>query len=267
MLFSVLLSVYNKESELNLNSSLESVLVNQTVLPDQIVLVVDGSIREELENIIERFCVSFANFNVLRLNSTKGLANALNEGLKSCDHEIIFRMDTDDICLPNRFETQLKFMESNDDIAVCGSYVLEFDEDEDDIVSSRKVPVSHEEIVNFCKSRNPISHPSVCFRKSALLDVGGYPLIYPEDYLLWVRMIKAGYKFANIPEFLLKMRTNEAFIKRRGFTFLIGELKIYFYLYKIGWISIFNLARIAILRSIVRLAPSFIKIWLYRNLR
>lgn len=267
MPFTVLLSVYNNESDTNLISSLKSVLVNQTVLPDQVVLVVDGPIREELENIIDKFSFSFSNFHVIRLNSSKGLANALNEGLKHCENEIVFRMDTDDISLPSRFETQLKFMNLNDDIAVCGSYVLEFDENEDDIVSSRKVPLSHEEIVNFCKRRCPMSHPSVCFRKSAVLDTGGYPLTYPEDYLLWIRMIKADYKFANIPEFLLKMRTNEAFIKRRGFSFLIGELKIYFFLYKIGWISIINLVIISFIRSIVRLAPNFLKIWMYRNLR
>tara|TARA_X000000950_G_scaffold288821_1_gene407639 strand:- start:1728 stop:2549 length:822 start_codon:yes stop_codon:yes gene_type:complete len=265
--FSVLLSVYNNESSENLISSLESVLVNQSVLPDQVVLVVDGYICEELDNIIEEFKTSFENLHIIRLKLNKGLANALNEGLKYCDHELVFRMDTDDISLPNRFETQLEFMTLNDDIAVCGSYVLEFDENEDDIISTRKVPLSHEEIIKFCKYRNPMSHPSVCFRKSAVLDSGSYPLLYPEDYLLWIKMIMAGFRFANIPSFLLKMRTNNAFIERRGFEFLLGELKIYFFLYKIGWISIIHLVRVTLQRAFLRLAPSFIKIWLYRNMR
>ena len=267
MSFSVLLSLYNNESDINLISSLESILVNQSVLPDQVVLVIDGFIREELEDIVGQFCESFDNIDVIRLELNKGLAYALNEGIKYCNNEIVFRMDTDDISLPCRFETQMKFMTLNDEVAVCGSYVLEFNENEYDIVSNRKVPVNHEEVVEFCKFRNPMSHPSVCFRKSAVLDVGGYPLIYPEDYLLWIRMIKAGFKFANIPEFLLKMRTNDAFIKRRGLTFLIGELKTYLFLHKIGWISTIYLVRVAFLRSLVRLAPSFIKIWLYRNVR
>ena len=267
MSFSVLLSLYNGESGINFVSSLESVLIHQSVLPDQVVIVIDGFIRDELEDIVGQFCASFANVDVIRLERNKGLANALNEGLSYCNHEIVFRMDTDDISLPHRFETQLNFMTLHDDIAVCGSYVLEFDDDQNDIVSSRKVPVSHDEIVQFCRTRNPISHPSACFRKSAVSHVGGFPLIYPEDYLLWIKMIQAGFKFANIPDFLLKMRTNDAFIKRRGFVFLIGELKIYLYLHKIGWISAIHLVRISILRSLVRLAPAFIKVWLYRNAR
>lgn len=265
--FSVLLSLYNGEKASNLRLSLESVSFSSTIMPDEIVLVIDGFIRDELKSVIDDFSDKFKSIKLIPLSENVGLASALNIGLNNCSNDLVFRMDTDDISLPERFEKQLNFMLENPQVSVLGSFVSEFGDDESNILSTRVVPTNHFEISSFILSRNPLSHPSVCFRKSHVLNVGGYPLIYPEDYLLWIKMLEAGYKFANLPIVLVKMRTGDDFIKRRGFKFLQGELKIYYYMYSKKMISIYSFFKFSILRSIVRLSPSFLKIWFYRNTR
>lgn len=100
-----------------------------------------------------------------------------------------------------------------------------------------------------------------------ILQIGGYPDIYPEDYLLWVRVLQAGYKLANIPEVLLHMRTGDDFITRRGYKFLKGELRSYRIMYQDGFINFYQFMKVSLLRSLVRLSPAFVKVWLYKNMR
>lgn len=266
--FSVLLSVYYKEESKYLNGSLISIWDDQILKPSQIVLVQDGPLTQELANVLEAWSAKLGSvLCLIPLLKNVGLAAALNEGLKYCKYEIVARMDTDDIAIPDRFEKQFTFMQNNPEVAVCSGLIEEWSQDFSYKISERCLPLTHQEIAKFAKRRSPISHPAVMFRKTAVLAVGGYPNIYPEDYPLWGSMLAQGYIFANLPGLLLKMRVGNALTERRGLQFLKGEIKIYKYLLNIGFINRFEYLTNCILRGVVRLSPVWLKKIFYKYLR
>ncbi len=265
---SILLSVYAKELPSYLNQSLTSVWDNQTNKPSQIVLVKDGPLTHELDFEIERWVDILGTvLTVIELPKNVGLAEALNTGLLHCKYDLVVRMDTDDIAMPERLKIQLAFMDDNPEIAVSSGFIEEWNDDFSIQLSRRILPLEHDELVRFAKMRSPISHPACIFRKSAVMDVGGYPNIYPEDHLLWVRVIQKGYKIANVAEVILRMRTGNGFITRRGYRFLKGELCGYREMYKSSFFSFCEFIRACFLRAFIRLSPNFIKIWIYKTLR
>src|SRR5690606_26872976 len=216
--FSVLMSVYSKERASYLQQALNS-LSAQTLRPSQIVIVEDGPLDNDLRRVIEQY-TALLPLTLVQLDTNVGLARALNAGLLKCEHEIIVRMDSDDQALPERFYRQLQFLEQHPEIDVVGSWIIETSEDITVDVTLKRLPCEHTNIVAFSKWRNPIAHPAVAFRRDAVKKAGMYPLIFPEDYALWSTMIVQGYRFANIPEVLLRMRTGNSFLNRRGIDFL-----------------------------------------------
>lgn len=224
--FSVLMSVYYKESAEYFNLALLSNLVNQTVTPTEMVLVCDGKLTDELENIISIYQEKFSDIlKVYRLEENVGLGKALNYGLSKCTYELIARSDSDDICVENRFEKQLLYL-STHDLDIVSSAIDEFDSDYIKPLRCKKLPVSHEEIVKMAKFRNPINHMSVMFKKSSIIDAGSYMhLPYVEDYYLWVRAINNGAKLANIDEVLVHARVGNGMEKRRGNKVYISSWK------------------------------------------
>lgn len=253
MQFSVLMSVYQKESPFFLEQCLLS-LQQQTVQADEIVLVEDGILTPALYAVIQNYSNSLPIKSV-KLNENRGLATALNVGLTHCVHEIVARMDTDDVALPERFERQLQFMRDNPEIDVLSSWIEERVNSLEKSGFVKKVPALHSEILRFSKRRNPINHPASVYRKSSVLAAGGYPLIFPEDYALWSVMLVKGYKFANLQTVLLHMRTGEDFIVRRGISFLKGELGLLRYQRSIGFLGVTDLFIYLMIRSIVRISP------------
>lgn len=268
MSFSVLLSVYAKEQPGYFNQAFLSIWDQQTLKPNQIVLVKDGPLTAELDAEIQGWQEKLGEvLTVVELPENVGLGAALNEGLKACKHELVARMDTDDIAMPDRFEKQFTFMQNNPNVAVCSGLIEEWSQDYSYKISERRLPLTHQEIAKFAKRRSPISHAAVMFRKSAVLAVGGYPNIYPEDYPLWGSMLAQGYIFANLPDLLLKVRVGNALTERRGLQFLKGEIKIYKYLLDIGFINRFEYLTNCILRGVVRLSPVWLKKIFYKYLR
>jgi len=266
--FSVLLSVYAKENPCYLEMALCSIWHDQNLKPSQIVLVKDGALTQELEHIIDGWKKMLGPvFCIVSLSENSGLAAALNCGLEVCRYDLVARMDTDDISTPCRFEKQYKFFMDNPETSVCSGQIEEWAQDFSFLFSERKVPVAHDAILRFAKSRSPINHPAVMYRKSAVLHVGGYPAMYPEDYPLWVKMLMEGYKFGNLPDVILKMRVGSEFLKRRGWLFLKGEMRVYRYLYEINFIDFFVFVKNCSLRIFVRLSPAFVKSLLYKFFR
>lgn len=266
--FSVLISIYHRENPCYLNECMASIWEQQTLKPTEIILVKDGTLTAELDAVIIQWKAKLDDIlNIISLKKNVGLARALNEGLKYCKYELVARMDSDDRAMSDRFHKQIRFMLENPDIAVSSGLVEEWNENFSYKISERILPLTHDKIYYFAKSRNPISHPAVIFRKSAVLNVGGYPTIYPEDYPLWGIMLVNGYQFANLPDLLLKMRIGNALIERRGKTFLIGEIQLFHYLHKIGFLNRYELYRNILQRSIVRQSPLWIKKLLYKYLR
>jgi len=197
-----------------------------------------------------------------------GLGDALNEGMKYCTNELVARMDSDDIALPERFEKQLGvFM--GDSIDVCSSWVGEFDDDEYRVLSYRKLPEEHEQIVKFFKTRNGINHPAVMYRKSTVELVGGYrKMIGFEDYYLWVRLIQAGAKLHNIQEPLVNMRAGRGQIERRaGLKYMIQEFRFLMKLREIRFLSFTQLCGNVMLRGVVRVLPKILVRKVYSVIR
>lgn len=263
--FSVLMSVYWKESPSSLKDCFVS-LSNQTLKPNETILVEDGPLGEELNLVIDQFR-DILKINSIRLEKNYGLAYALNVGLKHCSNELVARMDTDDICKYDRFEKQLKFMQYHPEIGVCGSYATEFKEDIFEAKDIKYLPLEHKELYKFAKKRCPLNHMTVLFRKSIVLSVGGYPLICPEDYALWSVLLVNNIKMANIPESLVYIRTNNDFYKRRGKLFFKGEFNLIKFQRKLGFLTFYEFCRNVTLRFFLRYSPDALKILLYSYAR
>lgn len=238
--YSVLMSVYYKEEPENLKMSMESIYT-QTIPTDDFVLVCDGELTLELNEVIADMQQQFGNvLHVVRLSENMGLGNALNIGLKQCRHELVARMDSDDISFSDRCEKQLRVFQENLEISILSGTILEFSENPEIITGKRILPETHEEICIFSHKRNPFNHPAVMLKKSAVDLAGGYKETYPlfEDYYLWVRMLQCGCKGYNLQEPLLYMRTPMDIYKRRGGKkYAENLLRFHKWLIVSGWIK------------------------------
>lgn len=265
--FSVLMSLYYKEHPSFLRQSLES-LFNQTVTPNEVILVEDGPLTEALYEILDEYCKNHAEIKRIKLSQNGGLGKALNEGLKHCSYELVARMDTDDIALPKRFEKQLKVFNDYPQVDVVSSWIEEFDSETNILIAERKLPEYPYELYNYGKKRCPINHPVVMFKKSSIFFAGNYqsfPLF--EDYYLWVRLLLNGAKFYNVQESLLRFRTSSDMYKRRGgIKHAIDEIKFQSHIRALGYITwkryIINIG----IRFTTRVVPNSIRKWIYQHL-
>ncbi|MCK3658986.1 amylovoran biosynthesis protein AmsE [Pasteurellaceae bacterium Pebbles2] len=268
MKFSVLMSLYIKENPIFLRESLQS-LVEQTVQADEIVLVLDGAITTELEQVLNEFSDKLP-LKLVPLPQNVGLGKALNEGIKAANNEWLFRMDTDDICYPKRFEKQVEFIEQNPDVVLFSTQISEFDTDPKQVLAIRRVPVSYEDIVKFNRIRSPFNHMTVAYKKSVLEEVGGYQHhLFLEDYNLWNRIIAKGYKVGNLPEILLYARTagNAMFNRRRGWIYAKSEWKLYQLKRELNIQTAFAGLNTFLLRTVPRLMPVWLVKALYKLVR
>ena len=264
MNFSVLISVYYKEKPEYLEDAINSIF-NQTLLPKEVILVEDGKLTDELYAVINILKEKYHEIKTVRLKENRGLGPALNEGLKYCSYDIVARMDSDDISMPNRFRLQIDFLENHPDIDIISGWIDEFYGNKENIISTRKTPEAHNDIVKFGKSRNPINHPATMFRKSIICNIGGYSAIpFLEDYDLWVRAILNGAHLYNIQQSLLWFRLSDnAFLRRGGIDYAKNEITFQYHLHKIGYISMINMYCNILIRLMIRLLPNMIRKRIY----
>lgn len=261
--YSVLMSVYHKEKPAYLKESLHSML-NQSVPPDEIILVKDGPLTAALDDAIAEYAHR-ENFKVIALPENLGLGKALNIGLQNCKHELVARMDTDDISKKNRCETQIKMLEDNK-ISVVGSAVEEFMDDDENFIAFRTVVEDSKAISRYMKYRNPMNHPTVMFRKKVIEAVGGYQDCYlHEDYFLWIRLLEKGFLFKNINQPLVKMRvTDETYKRRGGFKYFCTQKRMYDYMLQNKIINIREYFMNNFVRFVFRvLIPNSLRKFLY----
>jgi len=259
------MSIYEKENPNFFNSCMNSV-IKQTYPPSEIVLVKDGPLNNELENIISKWKKRFGNkFKIIPLEKNVGLGKALQLGLLNSKYDIVARMDTDDICREDRFEKQINFLDNNPNIDIVGCWAAEFENNINNIISIRKVPILDIEIKKYARFRNPFNHPSVVFRKHAILTCGGYQSFpFLEDYYLWIRMLLKGKKFANLPEPLLLFRLDKyTFDRRGGLKYFFNEIKLQKFFLKVNFINLPIFIYNIFLRGIVRLFPNKIRKYFY----
>lgn len=262
--YSVLMSVYYKEKPEYLLVSIKSML-NQTYKPDEIVLVKDGQLSEELNQVINDFIKEEPFlFKVVVLKENLGLAKALDEGLKNCKNELVARMDSDDISLPKRCELQMEVFERDPNLSIVGTMIDEFYDEPSNIVSSRIVPVHHEDIVKFIKRRSPFNHPTVMYKKSAVTSSGGYgELRRKQDLDLFSRMINNDLKAYNINQSLLLFRSNrDNFQRRKSWDNCRSYINVEVAIWKRGHCSLTDLAVVIGAQFVIYLAP----LWLLKKI-
>lgn len=267
--YSVLMSVYIKEKPEFLRQSMESIY-NQTILTDNFVLVCDGPLSTELYKVIKDQKKKFREvLKIVQLEKNCGLGTALNEGIKHCSHELIARMDSDDICFPERCERQLNVFKNMPDTAICSGTILEFQNNPDKIIGKRVLPEEHKEICKFSHKRNPFNHPAVMFRRSAVEKSGGYKENYHlfEDYYLWVRMLMKGYRGYNLETPILYMRTSEGmYIRRGGWRYAGTMLKFHWWMKERGWTIFREYITGAVPHAVICILPYRIRKQIYQRI-
>lgn len=268
--FSVLLSVYEKEQSIFFEESLLSIL-NQSLQPSEIVLVVDGPIKLDLKNSIKQFEISFRKqniaFKIIKLPEQVDLGRALAIGIQHCNYDWIARMDTDDISVKNRFKIQINYLRNHPNIAILGGFVAEFsDNNKKEINKVKKVPDYWDEIKRYSIYRNPFCHPTVIFNKQVILDVGNYSSCERfEDYWLWLRVISRHYRVANIDSVLVLMRvSDESYHRKSGWKnvknivrFRLKQIKLCYHPF-LGFLCMIS-------SVLLSLAPSKVQKSLYKN--
>lgn len=265
--FSLLLPVYAGDRPEFLRRAYDSATAEQTRPPDEVVIVRDGPVgaplAAELAAIADRAVVPTT---ILPLPRNIGLARALTAGLERCAHEVVARADADDICLPERFATQLPVIEAGADLV--GSAIVEFGDDENVTGAVRAMPTDPAAIAARARIADPFNHPSVVYRKSAVARAGGYEHLHlMEDYLLFARMIAHGATVANVPEVLVKYRTGAGSYARRGGRQLLrAEIALQRTFRAEGFISGGQFARNLVIRGGYRLVPQSLRRIAYRAL-
>ena len=267
MKFSVLISVYKNEKTEYFCQAIDS-LLNQTVLPDQIVLVRDGEVYEDLQLAIDAYVNKFSEiFTYVPLETNGGLGNALRYGLTYCRNELVARMDSDDISLKDRFEKQLAYFFAHPDVDIVGGNISEFLNSPECIVDYRIVPQKHDEIVTYLKKRSPFNHVTVMFKKKAVENAGSYePFYLFEDWYLWVKMYLSGAKFANIKDVLVNVRVFDMANRRGGTKYYKSCVKLLKYMRKNRVISMFNYVKTCAIRFFgYVLLPNNLRAWAYKK--
>lgn len=266
--YSVLMAVYYKDSPIYLKAAIKSILT-QTEKPDEIVLVCDGVLTDEQNQVIEQY---LEYIKVIRLEKNQGLGIALSEGIKICTNEWVARMDSDDISSANRCALQLDYLETHSDVDVLSGTLAEFEgeactekEAAEFVTSYKMLPESYDKLKRYIRFRNPINHPCVMFRKSKVLEAGGYqPSYLFEDYDLWIRMFQKGAVFANIPQVLLYMRTNDMYKRRGGILYAGAIIRFFWKMYQNRIIDIPQFVFLSLTRVLVSLIPTRIRRCLYK---
>lgn len=265
MKFSVLMSIYKNDNPKFLREAIDSV-INQTLIPNEIVIMIDGQVPREISEVLEGFSSRYNElFNIVQLPQNVGLGVALNEGVTKCKYDIIARMDSDDICREDRFEKQIAEFKKNKNLSMVGSYIAEFYDDLNEIKAIRKVPISFVEVKVFAKKRNPMNHMTVMYKKSSVIDSGNYKhFLWNEDYYLWVRMITKNKEIINIPETLVYARTGEGMYKRRGgIKYAKMDFLLQLEFYRLGFITLSQMIINTCMRIISRLVPNKLRETIY----
>ena len=261
------MSLYIKEKPEYLKAAIES-MVNQTFKPDEIVIVKDGPITEDLQQVLDDYSEAYPSlFNIVGYEKNRGLGLALNFGLEHCRNELVARMDTDDISKPNRCEKQVNKFIEKPELAIVGSYIDEFVDNVEKIISSRKVPNNTKDIYNFAKRRSAFNHPAVMYRKSKVLEFGGYSALKRnQDVDLFGRMLFGGCKAENIDEALLWFRSSDDLAKRRksweNTWSYIATIKKF---WRMGYSSFIDLVIIAVAQTGMYLMPVSVQSWIYKT--
>ncbi|QXJ23966.1 glycosyltransferase [Actinomadura graeca] len=265
--FTLLMTVYGGDREEYVRDAFRSAVHRQTLRPDQVVLVQDGPVPPGLGACLRSLVAdSPVEVTFVPLEHNRGLGPALDAGLHAARHDIVARMDADDIAMPHRFQEQVPLVRAGADLVGAG--LLEFGEDTADVVGRRIPPSDPADIARYSRLHDPFNHPTVVYRRSAVIAVGGYgdlPLM--EDYWLFARMIAQGARVVNIAEPLVYYRVGDgAYARRGGRDLLRSELRLQRAMRGEGFITRPQYWRNVVVRGGYRLVPTAIRRPVYRML-
>lgn len=265
--YSVLMSVYSKDNREYLELAIDS-MINQTLKPDEIVIVKDGKIPSSLEKVIKDAKLKFSKIVEVQLKTNVGLGLALNEGLKVCKNELVARMDADDISLPERCEKQVLMFQKNKKLDIVGCPVLEFSDDPENIIGKRRVPLTYKEIYNYSKKRDAFNHPTVMYKKTKVLKCGGYgDYRKNQDTDLWIKMLASGSQAMNLDEDLFLFRFDEnTYKKRKNWLNTKTLIKIRWNAYKIGFSSFLDFLIISVMQLAIFVLPVSFQKFVYKKI-
>lgn len=214
----VIMSIYKNDSCKYLMESIDSIL-NQNFSDFDLFLQCDGPIGEKCRHYI--YSIKDNRFHFRERQNNYGLARSLNELLTQevlpKKYEYVARMDADDVCVDDRFEKQILFLEKNFDVDVLGGFINETNMD-GDFIQEVTYPTEHESMKDFFGKRNPLAHMTVMFRRSYFEKAGLYPedTNLDEDTMFWFEGFKNSCVFANIPEVIVDVRVDSKFYSRRN---------------------------------------------------
>ena len=266
--YTVLMSVYEKETIDNLKQSILSVL-SQTQKPSEFVIVWDGPLPKSLVEVLEEFENVYPSvFRFVKLEQRSGLGVALKNGLQACSNELVARMDSDDISVPERCTLQLECFDKNPKLTLVGGQITEFEENPNNPYAIRRVPLQLDAISCYARRRNPFNHMTVMFKKSAVLDVGNYQTCLQfEDYWLWMRMLINGLEVCNLPQILVKVRAGRSMqLRRGGLNYLKKQLDFQRMLRVNKMISMQDFVFNSLVRTGAALMPAGIRQQLYKRI-
>lgn len=264
--FSVCMSVYKNDKPADFLTAVRSV-INQTVKPSEIIIVIDGPINSELETTVCTLSQEYDRLKLVRFKNNMGHAAARQAGVDNANCDLVAVMDSDDIARVDRFEKQLSFLQANPEVDVLGGQIDEFIGDVNNMVGRRIVPTDDIDIKKLLKSRCPMNLMTILARKSSIQKVGGYiDWFCEEDYYLWIRMTLDGCKFANLPDTLVDVRVGEDMYRRRGgWKYFKSEASIQHYMFRHKIIGLGRyMYNVAIRFAVQILMPNSIRGWVFR---
>lgn len=266
--YSVLMTIYVKDNPDYVKLSIDSML-QQTIQTNDFVLICDGPLNKELDSILDFYDKNYKFFNIIRLPQNVGLGAALKEGVIHCKNTLIARMDDDDIAKPLRCELELMEFEKNENLDICGAYMNEFDINPDNPVRIKQVPVTHDEIKNFSKRRNPFNHSTVMFKKDRIISVGNYSSMRTnQDVDLWVRALNYGLQGYNIAQPLVDFRFDaNTYARRKNLKNVKLMLKVWENFWKSKYCSLGDYIYVIVVQLAIYLMPNWLLRWSYDHVR
>lgn len=265
------MSVYKNDDATFLREALDSV-IGQTLKPFEIVVVGDGPVPDALQECIQRAKEASALEGIalkwLPQPVNRGLGEALRIACEHCSGEFIARMDSDDICLPYRFEKQMRVFDEHPDVGMVGGMITEFVGSPENIVDRRILPLDNDSIYRMMQTRCGVNHVTVVIRKSDLMAAGNYSGRFrQEDYYLWARMMKNGVKIENIPDVVVNVRSGaNQFARRGGMSYFHEHMKVFRFMYDEGLISRPVLMKNYCLRFAQVAFPTSLRTWVYQHM-
>lgn len=260
-MFSVLMSIYFKENPQHFHACMKSIWDEQSLKPTEIILVEDGPLTEELDDAIAIWKKKLGKIlNIIKLDKNQGTGKAKNLGLINCQYEIVFIVDTDDICVSNRFEKQMKCFVEDKDLTIVGGQITEFIDDIFSPTGMRVVPTDNESLRHYAQKKSPFNNMSIGYRKSKIIEVGGYKHhLWMEDYNLFLRVIAKGYKIKNLDDVLVYARIdNGMHARRKGIEYIRSEKQLLDLKLKLNLQNPISAYSLFLIRSCFRLLPASI---------